>query len=423
MINNKRNRIVLAKILKKLLLVCILLHFPYSIYGQGVSSIQLVGNFNGITCEPDDPENDMISLGNHEWSKLKFIDEGSSPPDTIDFKFTKDGTWGDEHWGWSFEHGWGIAELSWNPPSIVTALQDSGYHYFHFNDSTYSYSIERPAGKIFGAITSGDSGQLPANTTVTLTNSEAGTIGTFDEFSDSLYIFQHLPPAEYSIYASAEGYSDTTIYTNLARGDSAQIDITLYLNTAVTISYATYQRSDNEIILLWSTGNDCENIGFDIYRGVNPELSMMEKRNLNPIYSSPEYGFSDTVEDRYIDHYYYIVETNEINGVRYGPIKVERQTPYAGCSLQQNYPNPFNPSTTIPYTVGTTGDMQKVTISFFDVSGKLISSSDLGTKSPGDYTFLWNPSASVKGRIPSGVYYCRLAIGKNTFTRKMILLR
>ena len=414
----------MLKIVKQILLASGLVCFAFNLYGDSVSSIQLVGSFNGITCDPSDPGNSMTSLGDYEWVKLRFIDEPGAPPDTIDFKFTKNGEYGEEHWGWNFEHGWGIADLAWNPPNIVAALPDSGYYYFHFNDTTYAYSLDRPSGTIFGTIISKELNETPAGTIIKLVNSEHDTIGTFDKFPDSLYLFAHLPPAVYSIYATAPAHSDTTISNiNLIEGDSLQIAITLYKNTAVTISFATYKRRDDEIILSWSTGNDCAGIGFDIYRGENSSYSMMEKRNLNPIYGEPEYGFLDTGENRYSDYYYYIVEANEINGVKYGPIIAEGLIPNIRNSLGQNYPNPFNPSTTIPYSVGEIDGNQKVTISFFDVSGKTISRNELGEKTTGDYTFIWNPSISEKGKIPSGVYYCKLTIGKNRYSRKMILIR
>ena len=88
--------------------------------------------------------------------------------------------------------------------------------------------------------------------------------------------------------------------------------------------------------------------------------------------------------------------------------------------LGANYPNPFNPSTTIPFTVGSGSN---VSIAFYDASGRMVSSSDLGYRQAGDYTYTWNPSVAAEDKLPSGVYYCRLSIGKNRYTRKLVLLR
>ena len=163
--------------------------------------------------------------------------------------------------------------------------------------------------------------------------------------------------------------------------------------------------------------------GMQAFREINP-VRFLFGRVWNPdAYGEPEYGFLDTGENRYSDYYYYIVEADEINGVKYGPIKAEGLILDVRNSLGQNYPNPFNPSTVIPYSVGEIESNQKITISFFDVSGKIISTNELGEKTAGNYTFIWNPSISEKGKIPSGVYYCNLTIGKKRYSRKMILLR
>ena len=97
--------------------------------------------------------------------------------------------------------------------------------------------------------------------------------------------------------------------------------------------------------------------------------------------------------------------------------------PAAAAELGQNYPNPFNPSTTIPYTIGESGAGKSATISFYDVAGRLVDSYNLGTRQTGSYAFRWNPLAVKRDGLPSGLYYCRLQIDKEMYTRKVILLR
>lgn len=387
-------------------------------------SIQLVGNFNGITCHPDDPANDMTKLEEHEWVKLKYIDEEGSSPDTISFKFTRDHDYYPEHWGWSFVYGWGIADLSFSPPSIVAVLPDSGFYYFHFNDSTNAYYLDRPQAKIYGSLVSDVFGETPPGARIDLLDSDYAKICECTGFCENGFCFSNLPEATYSLYASAPGYSDTTITgLSLPAGDSLQVSITLYKNTAVLISTVSCERAEGEIIINWSTGSDCQGVGFDVYRGEYPELRLAEKRNLDPIYYTSGYSFLDRDFDKYKDYYYYIVEYGDPNGTVYGPIETSGMAPGASSFLGQNYPNPFNPSTTIPYFVGEGAEGAPVSISFFDVSGRLIRRYDLGKKPAGDYSFNWNPSASTGDGIPSGVYYCRLSVGKEVYSRKMVLLR
>jgi hypothetical protein len=161
---------------------------------------------------------------------------------------------------------------------------------------------------------------------------------------------------------------------------------------------------------------------FDVYRGFTADFAAMEKRNGSPVRSDRVYEFFDPCEDPTKDLYYYLVEIGGDNPTHYGPLSVKGISAPA-AELGQNYPNPFNPSTTIPYTIGQSASGQQATISFYNVSGGLVESFSLGARQAGDYTFRWNPSLSRRNGFPSGVYYCRLQIGKEIYTRKVILLR
>jgi hypothetical protein len=379
----------------------------------------LVGNFNGISCEPEDPENDMVPLGNHRWRKVKFINEPTDP-DTIFFKFTKDHSYLPEHWGWSGIEG--IALLDFNPPSIAAILPDTGYHYFNFNDTTYAYSLDRPGGDITCVVSIGSPSPVPDGTAVTLFDSSFELIGTWTEFSDSTALFEHLPEAFYNISAQAPGYRDTIITdVSLGEDESIEIRIELTSNVGVAISAASCTRKYEGVLLTWKTNG--YSAGFDIYRGIDPRLITMEKRNSEPVRSDGEYEYFDTCEDPSIDLYYYLIESEGDDPTIYGPIYSPGTSRILPSALGQNFPNPFNPATTIPYSIGTEGAGKEIRISFFDVAGRSIESYIIGPKPIGNYTFRWNPSITAGKELPSGVYYCRLVIGKEMFTRKLILLR
>ncbi|MEO8447344.1 MAG: peptide-N-glycosidase F-related protein [bacterium] len=87
----------------------------------------------------------------------------------------------------------------------------------------------------------------------------------------------------------------------------------------------------------------------------------------------------------------------------------------ASFSLKQNYPNPFNPSTKINF------DLPKasfVTLSVYDVQGKLIKVLVTGELTAGSYKTEWNASDS-----PSGIYVYKLATDKFTETKRMMLVK
>jgi hypothetical protein len=391
-----------------------------AVLADNPSSIQLVGTFSGITCEPTDPANDMESQGDHVWRKLKFINEPGDP-DTIFFKFTENGSYLPQHWGWSGT--WGIAALAWSPPSIAAVLPDSGYYYFYFNDADYTYWLDRPAGCISGAVTADGRADVPSGTTVTLFDEAYNVIGTFGAFADSMYSFSALGPAVYRITAHAPGYRDTTIAgIDLGPDEARSVPIHLREQIGVLIASAECNRVAGGVDISWCTMACGAYATFDVYRGLAPEFATMEKRNVSPVRSTGAYEFFDRCEDPTKDLYYYLVEIGGDTPTHFGPLSVKGVSAPA-AALGQNYPNPFNPSTTIPYTIGASGSGQPATISFYNVSGMLIDRYALGAKQAGEYAFRWNPSLTSRSGVPSGVYYCRLQVGKEIYTRKVILLR
>ncbi len=394
---------------------------PASASAQDPVSVQLVGHFNGITCSPSDPANDMESMGDHVWRKLKFINESTSP-DTVFFQFTRDRAYGDKWWGWS--GSWGIAAFVWSPPSIAAVLSTSGYYYFFFNDSDFSYWIDRPQGSIFGTVAAEKHTGVPPGAKVTLYDAQGDVIGDFASFSDSTYRFEGLIQDVYRITAHAPGYRDTTISgIALALNEAKNVPIYLREEVGVLISSAECQRIDGGVRITWATMDFGGYATFDVYRGRSPVFTLAEKRNDVPVSADRVYEFVDRCEDPTQDLYYYIVERAAVNPTRYGPLLVKGVPAPAMATLGQNYPNPFNPSTTVPFTVGASGAGKPVTVSFYDVSGRLVERFNLGPKSVGSFTFRWNPALNGRGNVSSGVYYCRLQVDKEIYTRTMILLR
>ena len=391
---------------------------------QSINSIQLIGNFYRTSCIATDSTNFMDPIGNHTWKKLRLVG-GSAGADTTEFYFTKNqGADYPYYWGWSGV--WGVATYDWNPPLIATVLPDTGYYYVYFKDDDYTYWLDRPEGCIEGTVTTnGGKPGVPDGAVVTLYDSLSQAIGSFSAFNDSTFHFGHLCGSAYSISASAPGYKDTLITDlHLAESDTLWISIDLQSNVGVLVSSYYCSREEGGIDLTWSTSTCSEQVSFNVYRGATDDFGAMTRRNSSPVTGAGTFYFHDYTEDPYSDYYYYIVEvSDDKNPTRFGPILAEGLTPSAVNGLHQNFPNPFNPSTAIPYTVGTNGDGKDVTIAFYDVTGKLVERHNLGIKGKGDYTFRWNPSLSNNRPLPSGVYYCRLQIGKDVFTRKLILLR
>jgi hypothetical protein len=414
-------------LLTGVLLVGIFILFTVGVHAEEFGSIQLVGNFAGITCEPDDETNNMDPIGENVWRKLKLINEPGDP-DTIffkvtaDFKFAADGSYMPDHWGWSFTEGWGIAFYGWNPVSIVSVMSDSGYWYFYFNDSTYEYWLDRPDAMIEGILES-DQPDVPTGSIVSLTSMSDGHVGSCLQFDGKNFNFSNLPEGEFTVLANAPGYRDTMITGIMtASGMVEQISLRLIPVTAVEVTSAQCERVDTGVIISWVAYCCGETAGFDIYRNDRPDLAAAVRRNEEPVYGITNFNWFDECDEPQVDRYYWLVELDSDDPTIVGPL-LAKGLPGVPSSIGQNYPNPFNPATTVPFTVGSAGTDNRTTIAFYDVSGRTIARYDLGHRSAGDHTYVWNPALSSGRQIPSGVYYCRLQIGKEVFTRKMILLR
>ena len=93
--------------------------------------------------------------------------------------------------------------------------------------------------------------------------------------------------------------------------------------------------------------------------------------------------------------------------------------------LYQNYPNPFNPETWIPYQLASDTN---VSISIYDIHGKLVRLLRLGQQPGGMYqtqdkAAYWDGKDSSGQQVASGVYLYTLRAGEFKITRKMVILK
>jgi hypothetical protein len=84
-------------------------------------------------------------------------------------------------------------------------------------------------------------------------------------------------------------------------------------------------------------------------------------------------------------------------------------------SLLGNYPNPFNPITIIRFQIYR---QSKVKLEIFDELGRFVTTLIDEEKTLGDYEVPWNASS-----FSSGFYLCKLTMGNEIQTQKMMLLK
>jgi hypothetical protein len=101
-------------------------------------------------------------------------------------------------------------------------------------------------------------------------------------------------------------------------------------------------------------------------------------------------------------------------------ILAETKSVPARYSLSDNYPNPFNPSTTIKFTMPTSG---RVKLSIFDLQGRLISTLVDEVYSVGRHEVIWKGRDNSNRSVSSGTYFYRITTKGFVETKKMLLLK
>jgi hypothetical protein len=119
--------------------------------------------------------------------------------------------------------------------------------------------------------------------------------------------------------------------------------------------------------------------------------------------------------------YRYRVDVVEASGSRALFTTQAISTPAMPLTLNQNHPNPFNPSTTIGYYLP---EASVVTLEVYDSSGRLVSRlADHEKQEKGTHSVGWRGLDAQGRSASSGVYFYRLTSGKETISKKMVLLR
>ncbi len=89
-------------------------------------------------------------------------------------------------------------------------------------------------------------------------------------------------------------------------------------------------------------------------------------------------------------------------------------------SLEQNYPNPFNSETVIRFELPDEHDTE---LTVYSILGQELVNLLVGTMQAGVHELRWDGKDASGVEISSGLYLYRLQAGKQTQTRKMLILR
>ncbi|NOQ22157.1 MAG: T9SS type A sorting domain-containing protein [Candidatus Aegiribacteria sp.] len=116
----------------------------------------------------------------------------------------------------------------------------------------------------------------------------------------------------------------------------------------------------------------------------------------------------------FIDHPEYVLMVYDPTSVEGG----EFQT--ASAVLYQNVPNPFPGITTIRFTLP---EATMVTITVYDISGKLVNTlAENSQLSPGYHDVIWSGRTASGEPAATGIYFCRLSTPEVTITLRMLMI-
>ena len=130
----------------------------------------------------------------------------------------------------------------------------------------------------------------------------------------------------------------------------------------------------------------------------------------------PEFKFYDEVSGETIDLAVENVPEWESNGLFIlGNLTIFDAVLPSKITLAPAYPNPFNPVTTIDFGLP---DQVDVSLSVFDMGGRLITELVNSNLPAGFHTYQWNADSYA-----SGVYILRMNVGSEVITQKLLLMK
>ena len=89
-------------------------------------------------------------------------------------------------------------------------------------------------------------------------------------------------------------------------------------------------------------------------------------------------------------------------------------------SITANYPNPFNPSTTINFTLDRSGYTSVV---IYNIMGQSVRELVTGQMNAGIHNVDWDGRDDSGNAVSSGVYICRLKMGEQVATKRLMLMK
>jgi hypothetical protein len=206
----------------------------------------------------------------------------------------------------------------------------------------------------------------------------------------------------------------------------------------IVLSNFTASVDGLNVVIKWTTESEYENMGFYIYRSESPtgpfvKINGKIIEGAGTTADKHTYKFVDEEVELGKNYYYYLEnidfrankDISKIINVDVADVLKLMKPMVLRTQLLPNYPNPFNPETWIPYELAQDSD---VTIEIYNLTGKLVRTLRLGSKTAGLYASkfqaaYWNGISDMGEEVSSGIYFYIMKAGDFTATRRMVLVK
>ena len=229
------------------------------------------------------------------------------------------------------------------------------------------------------------------------------------------WIQQNIPTTEYlyRVFFIDEnhGWASGHLGTILSTVNPVPVELTSFTATS----------NDNNVTLFWQTATETNNSGFEVERLKNYKNEKLQDwESIGFVNghgtSTKENSYSFADQNLTAGKYQYRLKQIDFGGsFEYSEIvNAQVQTP-TEYTLNQNYPNPFNPSTTISYSIPSSGFVK---LKIFNSIGEEVKTLVNEIESAGVHEVTFNAI-----NIPSGIYFYKIETGEFTSIKKMVLLK
>lgn len=174
---------------------------------------------------------------------------------------------------------------------------------------------------------------------------------------------------------------------------------------------------NKDILIIWQTATETNNLGFEIDRMSDDEnwrmIGFLSGNGTTSLVHDYQFEDKDVIDN--IKYYYRLKQIDFDGSFNYSNVlNIERKSS-ASVELFQNFPNPFNPVTTIKYFLNEASFVQ---IKIYNSLGSEIAVLENENKTPGKYELKFDGS-----NVSSGIYFLKMNAGDYKNTIKMILIR